>query len=232
MRIYSVKKNGDRLYGSLQNDMIFGGDGADHVNGFGGNDFIESGAGDDKIKDSHGNNIIYSGDGNDTVVVEGGDNQVFAGYGNDKIYGGKGNDTLHGSYGSDFISDVKGYNSIAGGEGSDRIVFSASSNRIYGGEYGKTGDGDRDYFTLASWHKNVNLTLPGQKGDLIADFEVGLDKIDLAALGVQASQIFIDTFQNGYMVNMFDGQNATSFGVRTGRSGALTEQDFIFAPEA
>jgi beta-glucanase (GH16 family) len=86
-----------------------------------------------------------------------------------KVKGGtKGNDVLHGTKGSDAIDAKSGDDVVFAGAGNDIIVGSSGKDRLYG----QSGD---DTFVFASTsHSRV-----GSKRDVIIDFKVAHDKIDL-----------------------------------------------------
>ena len=73
------------------------------------------------------------------------------------------------------------------------------------------------------------MTIPGQQGDVIASFEAGVDTLNLAYLGIQASSVTLNTYSNGTMVDINDGTNQTSIGVRTGSGPVITMSDIITA---
>jgi hypothetical protein len=85
---------GENLSGSGTNgnDTIFGGAGADIINGNGGDDTIYGGSGADDLSGNNDGDKLYGGSGNDAIV--GGNN-------NDRLIGGYGADTLTGSNGAD-----------------------------------------------------------------------------------------------------------------------------------
>jgi Ca2+-binding RTX toxin-like protein len=62
---------GDRIYGNGGDDVIEGGDGADEIEGGSGNDILRGGAGDDGLYDYEGNNLLEGGDGEDYLYHEG-----------------------------------------------------------------------------------------------------------------------------------------------------------------
>lgn len=78
----------------------------------------------------------------------------------DTLLGLAGNDSLNGGAGSDKLDGGAGMDTLTGGAGADTFVF---SNRL---------DSYRNYNT-----GGANL------GDLITDFEISADKIDLSAMG-------------------------------------------------
>ncbi|MFO1389271.1 Ig-like domain-containing protein [Cellvibrio sp.] len=72
---------------TIANDLIFGSNFADNLNGGEGSDEILSGAGNDTLSGGIGNDILRGGDGDDTYHYELGD-------GNDTIYDASGKDTI------------------------------------------------------------------------------------------------------------------------------------------
>jgi hypothetical protein len=106
----SVKKNGLRIYGLGDNDLlrgtrgndyIYGGRGSDLVIGWSGDDTVDGGPGDDNP--AHG--IPF--EGSPGVPATAG---VTGGWGNDIVLGGPGDDEVRGS---------RGYDICEGGPGSD-----------------------------------------------------------------------------------------------------------------
>jgi Ca2+-binding RTX toxin-like protein len=87
----------NRLYGSIYNDSLYGGDG------------------NDWLLDSYD----YTGSG---VRESGGSNLMHGGNGNDKLQGGLGLDTLYGDAGNDFLSGSSGPDWMDGGTGDDYML--------------------------------------------------------------------------------------------------------------
>lgn len=139
--------------GGLAADRIETGPNNDWVNAWDGDDYISTGAGHDFINAGAGNKTAFAGEGNDTVWTGMGDDYVSAGPGNDGIRGKAGNDTLYGDAGDDVIEGGLGADVLWGGPGSD--VFKYISDK----------------------ESTATST------DRIADFEVALDRIDLAEIG-------------------------------------------------
>ena len=86
-----------------ENDVLFGGEGDDHVFGR---------AGDDALFGGVGNDTAFGGDGEDMIHGEAGDDQLSGGNDRDVIHGGDGNDVISGGDGAD---------SLFGGNGDDVI---------------------------------------------------------------------------------------------------------------
>src|SRR3954447_20504634 len=84
-------------------DVIFGNNNANTIDGRGGND------------------IICGFDGNDTISGGSGNDTVFAGLGEDRVNGNVGNDELNGEDGGDNINGDEGDDQLFGGNGSDSL---------------------------------------------------------------------------------------------------------------
>lgn len=99
-----------------------------------------------------------------SMVVDGDKDSLLLGSdGNDILIGGAGDDILVGGLGSDILTGGQGNDELWGGERN--------------GLNGVLGDGVEDTFT---WHKG-DLT-PVASTDVIKDFEIGIDKIDIRDL--------------------------------------------------
>ncbi|MDJ0648770.1 MAG: calcium-binding protein [Xenococcaceae cyanobacterium MO_188.B19] len=200
----------DALFGGAGRDSLFGEVGADTISGGSGSDTIEGGANNNELGEIdvisggggrdliygdnagpilpnpsapflvEGNDFITAGAGHDTVFGQGGDDTIFGNGGRDLIEGGDGNDvinagagrdTVFGQDGDDEILGAGGRDSLVGGDGDDTITGGAGSDTL-------TGNAGEDVFvfTPATDLKNFNV-------DIITDFDVNEDKIDLTAFG-------------------------------------------------
>lgn len=158
-------EQGDKIDGGAGNDTIYGNDGGNNIYGGIGHDKISGGTpefdpifGQDDVDD-----IVYAGVGRDTLEGEGGHDIIYGDNGadhmsggaeNDSLYGGRGYDTIIGDEGSDSIFGGAGKDMLTGGSGADRFIFLAVS------ESGRTAS----------------------TRDVITDFEVMLDRIDLRSI--------------------------------------------------
>lgn len=98
-----------------------------------------------------------------------------------KLVGGSAGDQLHGQADADTLQGNGGNDSLSGSDGADRLLGSAGADRLNGGA-------GRDYLSGGS-EADVFVFAPGDSGvggalrDYIADFESGIDRIDLTAIG-------------------------------------------------
>jgi Ca2+-binding RTX toxin-like protein len=159
---------GHLINGTSRSDTIYGNGGWDTINGGAGDDLIYGGGGTDTIHGDGGNDIIR-GDHYGATLEDSIGDLLFGDDGNDFISGGPGDDVLWGDDGAD---------EIAGDSGRDLFNDFWGADIMYGGAWRGTGDHERDTFDydLASGSNS-------QYGiDFIADFESGVDVIDLRGM--------------------------------------------------
>ncbi|MBI2978475.1 MAG: hypothetical protein HYY38_06570, partial [Rhodospirillales bacterium] len=117
---------------------IFGTDGNDVIYGHNREEFIDGGAGNDTIIGEGGADVIVGGEGDDKLKGGGGADDLFGGAGNDTLEGGEGADRLFGGEGDD---------TLEGGEGADILVGGAGNDVLEGGESGHDSQGDIAVFS-------------------------------------------------------------------------------------
>jgi hypothetical protein len=112
---------GCTIIGTVGEDTIDGGPGADKIcglggddnlTGFGGSDFILGDAGDDQLNGVGGRDQLFGGAGDDDL--SGGDERDF-------LYGEAGNDLLSGGAGADRLQGHTGIDTYRGGAGNDSL---------------------------------------------------------------------------------------------------------------
>lgn len=111
-----------------------------------------------------GNDVIKGKAGRDTLYGGAGDDMVFGGARRDVLQGGTGNDTLDGGTQNDILKGQAGNDTLIGGKGKDTM----------------TGGSGADTFVF----RVASDSATNSNADVITDFEVGLDHLDLTALGV------------------------------------------------
>jgi len=193
----------DTLSGDTGADTVLGGGGKDNIlaQDADGNDVLDGGGGSDWIR--------FLGTGAATVDLSNIEAQD-TGYGVDTLQrienvsgtaqadqitgskkanilqGNDGNDTLNGLEGRDTLEGGQGNDTLTGGTGSDKLLGGTGQDILAGGT-GKdflTGGDDADTFvfnTIKDSSKSAG------SADVITDFEVGVDKIDLS--GIDASTV-------------------------------------------
>lgn len=206
------------LYGSVGDDIIVGGAGADTIYGDGlnppfgidggpspGNNLIFARAGDDVVFAGFGSDTVLGGPGNDLIFGAGavsgnGIIRAFRADGNDLLLGGPGDDTIDGSGGRD---------TIFGGAGNDLIRGSYDADLLTGGP-------GQDHFAfglLFSGFEGAPFPAVPDTGvgegnrDVVTDFRHGEDVLDLSGYrnpaGGAGTPVFLDT---GAFFGTFDLQ--------------------------
>ncbi len=173
----------DVLTGAVSNDTLIGGDGNDSISGGTGNDSIDGGSGNNAILDAFGNNVVTAGDGNNTIVAFSGNDSISVGNGGNYVVGSTGNDVLTGGTGADvLIGDIStiffGNDVIDGGKGNDLMSGGGGADTFQF----RPGDGSDTIAQIA-----VNYTTPTSSTPDGADFQVGIDQIDLIGFSDLAS---------------------------------------------
>ncbi|MFU8863436.1 MAG: beta strand repeat-containing protein [Rhodobacterales bacterium] len=234
----------DTILGGTGIDVIFGGDGDDVLIGDGGDDSLYGGAGDDILIGGAGGDFMDGGEGSDTYIIQGADMihdtgttgfdrarinnpdgvAVIAGQwiGVDRIDGFTGNDTITaaGATAAQFITGGDGDDFIVGGSGNDSLFGGAGDDRLIGGagdDYLVGGTG-ADTFVFAN---NFGR-------DVIRDFEVGVDQIEIRNHNAIDSfgDLIITQFQNNVVISA--ANTTDQIILHDTASTSLTVDDFIF----
>ena len=169
-----------------------------------GNDSLYGGADDDVIVGGTGNDELHGEDGRDILNAGVGDDILIAGNGRDILLGGEGNDSLYGGLASDLLEAGDGNDILAGGEGADVLRGGLGS----------------DIFI----YKNISESRVGTR-DVISDFDINADKIDLSNLGAIYSDLEIVVGDGATDIFISD----TDFAIRLrGEYENLGEDNFNF----
>ncbi|WP_189799380.1 calcium-binding protein [Tateyamaria sp. syn59] len=205
----------DSLSGGDNKDTLFGNDGNDTLHGGDDDDRIEGGAGDDEISGDAGNDTLIGGGGSDTLhggaqadsLVAGdgfinslygeeGQDTLIGGNGFDILDGGVGNDVLDGGRSSDVLYGGAGADLLMGGNGLDLLVGDGGQDTLYG------GNGPDIFEFRSSGDSHWDLS----RADIIADFERGVDQIDIEETNKT------DSFYE--LVDSFTGSGGAEFFLR------------------
>ena len=181
----------DVLSGEAGQDRLFGGDGHDSIYGGSATDVLSGGNGDDRLFGEGSADLVLGGAGNDLLSGDDGRDRLFGGTGNDRLLGGAegdvlngqaGDDILEGGAGADLIVGAEGHDQLDGGDGADRLIGGAGGDRLdAGGGRGDVligGDG-ADSFVFRVTDASMDVAV-------VADFEAGIDQIDLR--GIDANE--------------------------------------------
>lgn len=161
------------FYGYYGNDLIKGRGGDDYLEGFDGRDTLAGGKGDDRMDGGAGADFLSGGIGFDEIFGGQGNDSMRGGADGDEIYGDRGYDIIKGDSGDDTVNGGIGKDTIYAGAGNDIVIGGTGNDLLVGGlTKGGGGDGYADTFVFS-----------GNDGyDRIADFEDGLDQLDLSNL--------------------------------------------------
>lgn len=135
------------------------------------------------------------------------------------LYGTAYSDTIYAYGGNDLIYGGAGNDVIYGGAGNDDLIGGAGINNLYGG----TG---ADWFIMSTRTNTFS-------DDYVADFQFGVDKIDVASWGISDfSQLraFLKTDQYGdaYFNALYNGyDHYLTIGNVT--AGQLISSDFVYS---
>lgn len=197
-------------YGDSGNDHVtsldsaFGDDGDDFVSG---DLYAEGGNGNDHVQSLHGQ--ADGGAGDDTVI------------GYDAAIGGEGNDIVS-------VTSIGSGNELYGNGGNDRLYGGPGDDLLVGGA-GKdylTGGAGNDVFRF----DRGDLGLSQSTRDVIKDFQVGQDKIDLSAYAGASIKIVDGSVYDRVEIDV-DGNHKIDYliEVHVSGAGALTTADILTA---
>ncbi len=145
--------------GNGEANTITGNAGDNHLRGKGGLDVVSGGDGDDLIFGGIGRDALDGGNGDDTLRGGRSNDTLAGGNDDDTLRGGRDDDRLNGGTGDDILIGGLGGDDLTGGSGKDRFVF----NRV----------------------NDSNIT----DNDVIRDFVIGTDLVDLSGLSRDLSYI-------------------------------------------
>jgi Ca2+-binding RTX toxin-like protein len=200
----------DLLNGRNGDDRLQGEDGNDRLFGERGDDILSGGNGDDCLWGGQGNDIVFGGSDNDRLWGESGEDILIGDDGNDLIYGGAGNDYLLGGSGRDRLWGDAGEDILNGGGDEDLLFGGAGNDDLFG------GGGDDTIFGGAGADRFRFANLINQGIDSMKDFQSGIDKMIISALG------FGGGLQAGTTVT------AEQFLATTSSTATTTEQRLIY----
>ncbi|PCH72121.1 MAG: hypothetical protein COC12_06730 [Rhodobacteraceae bacterium] len=127
------------------------------------------------------NNVVFGNDEDNILRGLTGADTLNGGGGNDILRGGRAGDKLIGDFGDDTLRGGVGNDDLAGGAGDDILIGGAGKDKLNGG----TGS-DMFVFNRAPHSPNSSAR------DVIQDFELGIDRIDLSDL-VAGTLSFVGT---------------------------------------
>ncbi|WP_299830974.1 calcium-binding protein [uncultured Roseobacter sp.] len=123
----------DQLDGGIDSDELVGGSGFDTLKGGSGNDVLSGGSENDLLQGGEGDDVLIGGSGQDDLQGEAGTDTLRGGEGDDLMDGGAGNDLLNGGLGNDHLDGGQGDDTLEGSTGDDVLVDGYGTNTLDGG---------------------------------------------------------------------------------------------------
>jgi len=122
----------DIIFGGRENDELYGNSGSDSLFGSSGSDILEGHSGNDFLSGGSDSDVLRGGSGNDRLMGDSGDDTLSGGSGLDFLYGGSGNDVVTGNSGDDQIFGENGNDTLNGNSGDDRMSGGNGSDVLNG----------------------------------------------------------------------------------------------------
>lgn len=220
----------DTITGDTANNRLDGSHGNDVLNGNGGHDVLIGGAGRDSYNGGSGiDTVDFSGEFGGVTVNLATDRAETA-YGREAVVS---IENVIGSRYDDTIAGDSGANELDGGRGNDIINGGRDTDILTGGQ-------GRDIFVFENDFDRPFGYSERHGQDIITDFEVGMDRIDLSGTIADKSAAALQKGQNDlfYMESSNNGkdtiiytQNGTegdSIYLIDVEAGDLSTNDFIF----
>ena len=125
--------------------------------------------------------------------------EIFGGHGNDQIFGSYGNEILSGGYGNDTLSGGYGVDTLSGGEGFDKfIILDDTPTENFKKQWVLNNPDDEQL---------LNSDNIFRSDDVIKDFQIGIDTIDLTAVSSLGVDLSDNTDTNQLSIKNKDGNN-------------------------
>lgn len=149
----------DTLIGNNDTNELFGGPGADFLNGLGGSDYAAYDTAASRVTASLANPAVNTGDAAGDVYASienlngsNFDDLLIGDAGPNRLEGRNGNDTLIGGQGNDILNGEAGHDILIGGLGDDTYIFSHGADNVFDGDtiIENVGEGIDSVYTATS----------------------------------------------------------------------------------
>jgi serralysin len=176
------------------NDILYGGDGADELHGRSGDDRLYGNNGQDDLHGGSGNDELYGNSGNDNLYGNSGDDVLYGGQQHDNLNGNSGNDALYGESGDDQLNGGTGDDTLDGGNGIDLLIGGSGDDILFGGYGDDTLKGGAGNDQLRGGHNDDKLygghdddIFYGDAGNDFMHGGKGNDTVDYSSFDVDLS---------------------------------------------
>lgn len=177
---FGLNQDRQTTLGDASANFIQGGIIPDHITGNAGDDSLVGGLGADFLDGGTGNDLMHGGAQSDTMLGRAGNDQMTGGNDPDRMLGGAGADRLVGNWGNDTLFGGAGADRLASGSDNDLVFGGGGKDVLIGFNQDDTLDGGSGSDTLFGGNgiDHFVFAVDGAT-DHIADFEVGIDRIQL-----------------------------------------------------
>lgn len=201
-------------------------DGGATVSGVVGKTLAELTVDGTEIDGTVGADIITTTAAAETIKLGFGDDILNAGAGDDNALGDVGNDTLNGEIGNDTLDGGVGSDNLNGGAGNDLLFGGSNDDQMTGG----AGEDTFQFTATSQIGRKTGLR------DIITDFEVGVDVIDLQEIDAHVRKN-ADTFKfigekdftkKGGQINIEHvGEGSSAVTLISGETNGNKKADFV-----
>ncbi|EKV00460.1 Ca2+-binding protein, RTX toxin [Leptolyngbya sp. PCC 7375] len=210
-RIHGSRFN-DILIGSAGNNVLLGLGGNDRLLGLSGNDLIRGDAGADQMNGGAGIDTLEYGNSNARVIVNLSNNSARGGHAQGDIIANF--ERIHGSRFNDILIGNAGNNVLLGGGSNDQLLGLSGNDLI-------RGDAGNDTVTGGNGNDIFQFLNPNLGTDIITDFTINQDIIQVSASGFGGELIANTTIINEQFVLGTSARNASDRFIYDRSSGIL-----------
>lgn len=174
--------------------------------------------------------LVAGRDADDTITGGAAADRLSGGGGADQIAGGGGHDTLLGGNGNDNLAGDAGSDSLAGGGDDDTLLGGAGNDRLNGDAGADRLDGGADDDVLFGGSgADVFVMRPGGGTDVINDFSLAEDRLDVSLLGLGTLTEALGFARQAGAGTVFTFTDGTTVTLRNVVLTNLDEADFVLA---
>jgi Ca2+-binding RTX toxin-like protein len=202
--VYLLKDNVATAFGTIIENAI-GGNDADTITGNDVANVLAGNGGGDVMDGKAGGDTMDGNGGADTLAGDSGNDSLFGSFGNDVMPGGSDDDIVDGGADADTVLGGDGADTVMGGSGDDRVAGGKGSDMLTGDGPGRANGTDAFVFVT------------GDGDDLVTDFEVTRDRLDLTGVsGVYSFGMLMERASDilgGVRLDLGGGDAVTLFGI-------------------